>query len=211
MRVATHEEDDEIDASLLDGDRASVSFMFQLWALWIKRFHSTKRDVRAWLCQFLVPILLLTVGLIFLRVPVYTSSFNLQLATTVYPDAATPVAYSSVLPDPAKNNSYIPLPGPGAALTSLSQRSSRFANVRALDLGLTSNTVKSISMQLGRLPTTGAPRYGCLVFGQNALSQLTLVAVWSNGSAIHGIITFLNLGHNVLLQAAYVNAPCLVF
>jgi hypothetical protein len=181
--------------------------MFQLWALWVKRFHSTKRDSRTWLCQFLVPILLLSVGLVFLRVPVYTSSFDLKLATTVYPDPATPVAYSSVLPDPFKNNSYIPLSGPAAALTSLSQWSSSFANVRALDLGLTSNAVPSISQQLSRLPTAGAARYGCLVFGQNALAQITLAAVWSNGSATHGIITFLNLGHNVLLQAAYVNAP----
>jgi hypothetical protein len=74
----------QLTMEALDADTSHTSFSRHFYALLIKRWNITKRDKKAFCCQFLVPIILLIFGLGLLRIPPNFDFPNLRLTTTVY-------------------------------------------------------------------------------------------------------------------------------
>ncbi len=56
-----------------------------VWALWVKRWHIAKRDVKTWLLQFVLPCVIIALGLGLLRLPVFVAqNVNVLTPTAQY-------------------------------------------------------------------------------------------------------------------------------
>eukprot|EP00808_Paulinella_micropora_P009160 g5382.t1 len=168
------------------------SFSRHVTALLVKRFHYTKRDKQALCCQYLLPVLLMTIGLAILQFPLSGFFPYLSLCTEQYntpnPVAASPElieelgqalegAGSNVLLEAARNND-------SSAITTAQQFSSYL---------------------LAHADDDKQSRYGA--FWQDPARPLypaasASITLFTNISAMHGLPTFLNALHAALLRQA---------
>ncbi len=192
------------DDTALDADKSYSGVWRQFLALMIKRLHNIKRDRRAFICQFFIPIFIIVGGLFLLSLQFSISNFNLTLSTRVYNGGnPTPVPFNTQYLDISGNTIQLPTVAAGFAAL-VNSPSSPWSNAFAVPTLLSDISIKSVSSQLPviQLQYAGS-QYGALVFGNNSKGQLCLQAVFSNSTAIHGLMTYISMGHNVLLRAAF--------
>ena len=167
-------------------------------ALFIKRVHTMRRDRRAWVCQFALPLLLVLVGLWLLQIP---------LSFTPVPVVLSPAAaYNQPLPVPIYSATGAPV---SAAMASLAAAApgAIFASLQPVAVAPADLTLKACSNAIDKSrDMVGAnSQYGALFFGSTTGTgggQLSVASVFSNATAVHGSLVFMNLGHNVLMRAA---------
>jgi ATP-binding cassette subfamily A (ABC1) protein 3 len=179
------------------GESATDSpFARHFGALFVKRVHTMRRDRRAWVCQFALPLLLVLVGLWLLQIP---------LTFTPTPVLLSPAAaYNQPLPVPVYSATGAPV---SAALNSLAAVSpgAIFASVRPVAVAPADMTLRAQSNAIDKSRDTvggTSSQYGALFFGSTGAGTLALASVFSNATAVHGSLVFTNLGHNVLMRAA---------
>ncbi len=197
--------DDEFH-SLLEADRQEATFCRQFSALFVKRWHNIKRDKKAFMCQLLLPLILLTLGLGLLRIPTEIDFYNLLLS---------PEVYNTPLPVPVNNfttnNGFLP----GATPSVFSINSSPLIthaqfSISPQPFGTSVQDLASFSATLLKTRDNLAmSRYGAIVLNSSQPdgSQLRLDAIYSNNSALYGLATFFNFGNNVVLRAANPSSP----
>jgi ATP-binding cassette subfamily A (ABC1) protein 3 len=202
----------------LQGSRFCTQFV----ALLIKRWHSAIRDRTNMFCQIVLPLILLTVGMALLRIPV-----NLQFTDLIL----SPSVYNSPLPVPFNNytvlgNGTATLPNILDAFRTLPQQSwfaSSDSDFVAQPEPFNQSALNDVQMTNALLDSRGefaSSRYGALIFNLSSnsagitrwphrkpatatstASGIVLESVYANVSTLHGLATFTNLGHNLLLQS----------
>ncbi len=83
---------DIVDFSIADERTLSVTklqkcgtFFEQLAALFIKRYHTNRRNLKSFLVDIFIPVLLMIIGLSFCRLRIYYEQSERTLSPSMYP------------------------------------------------------------------------------------------------------------------------------
>ena len=183
------------DALVVDPTHIRSSWCTHFQALLAKRYHIQKRDKKAMCCQFLVPLILLVLGLGILRIPPNFDFPSLTLATGDWDVYNYPnrIGYNPGLAGEVVNNI---LPSEGTSEMFWQGGSGQaYGDLYNFSLVLLNNRTQFQESRYGAFFGTAM---NASQFGEDAFE----LSVMTNISAPHGLPTWANLGNQALLRAA---------
>jgi len=187
--------DEQRDALAIDPNQTDTTWWRHFKALLVKRWHIQKRDKKALVCQFLVPLILLTLGLGILRIPPNFDFPNLQLSpgSKVYntPDYT---AYNPGLVDSAViQGIHVPADGYLEVFPEGGLGTGQY-DLLNFSTALLNNRTQHKQARYGAL---FGPPASEAQFGEDGKWELSVL---TNISAVHGLPTWANIGMQALLR-----------
>eukprot|EP00457_Paulinella_chromatophora_P000227 gb/GEZN01000227.1/.p1 GENE.gb/GEZN01000227.1/~~gb/GEZN01000227.1/.p1 ORF type:complete len:1777 (-),score=227.45 gb/GEZN01000227.1/:107-5437(-) len=165
------------------GSGVDRSFSRHVRALLSKRFHHTKRDKQAWCCQYLLPFLLITLGLGILQFPLSGFFPYIELSTSQYNSpnyVAVAPAFEEAL------GSGFPQSSQAVLETAYNRDGSQIRSLHNFSTYLLDNANNNKQSRYGAY-------YQATDTAKCPLEEGCSFSVFTNLSAVHGLPTFLNL------------------
>jgi ATP-binding cassette subfamily A (ABC1) protein 3 len=182
--------DSSVSTEALSSNPQHSYFTRHFFALLKKRWNITKRDKKAALCQLVIPIILLSLGLGLLRIPPNFDFPNLQLSIDGYNQPLSVPINTPLKPLFTHFNSQ-------DAYIQVFNESEKSSYAAAL-----LNSRESTEQGTSRYGAYYFESFDMSSYGLNASlsSPLLRYSIFTNISAPHAMPTFLNLGNNLILQ-----------
>jgi ABC-type multidrug transport system ATPase subunit len=184
------------DDAMLNFSDFAPSWRRQMYSMFIKRLHLSRRDPKMWMLSLVLPCLIIALGLGLLKLPInIAQNVNLLSISAQYGDnTAVPIFAGSLQSPMSSGHKIASLNGPHAF--PLYSTDLKF-NATQWD----GTMVRNFSSALLSTAGQNASRYGALLF-----ADPKNYVIYINKSAVHAVPTFLNYAHQALLRY-YTNNP----